>query len=213
MKDFINLYKGIARGKSITRSMLEVRLRKEFLRGSILDLGAGKRDMYSSFIPKENNASFELFDIKQNENKVDFETDILPYSSKKYDTVLLLNVLEHLFNYSNILKEIHRIKKDDGVLVGFVPFLMWYHPDHHDYFRYTHESLERILKDCGYSKVTVEVIHKGPYMVAFQMIYPTIPRFLRIILFPFIFAIDSSFVALRGGATKRYALGYYFRAV
>jgi len=211
MSEFLFLLKQVAKGKSITRSILEFRLSKDFLKGNILDLGAGKRDLYSNFIPREKDSVFNLFDVKQGDT-IDFESDALPYTDGTYDTVLLLNVLEHLFNHTHILKEIYRIKKKDGVMIGFVPFLMWYHPDHHDFFRYTNEALEKILQNAGYTEVRVEVLHKGPYIAAFQMVYPTLPKYLRIFVFPIPYLADLLFTMLRKDAAKRYALGYYFRA-
>ena len=90
---------------------------------------------------------------------------------------------------------------------------MWYHPDNHDYFRYTHEALEKILKECGYTNVSIEIIYKGPYTTALQMVYPTFPRFIRVLLFLIVYPLDVLFSELRKNGAQRYVLGYYFRAV
>jgi hypothetical protein len=125
----------------------------------------------------------------------------------------LFNVLEHLFNYTNILKEIKRIKKADGVFIGYVPFLHWYHADPHDYFRYTHQSLERILSEAGFRDVVIEKIYRGPYTTAFQMIHPTLPRVTRPLFFAGAYFFDFLFRRIRREAAERYVLGYYFRAL
>jgi SAM-dependent methyltransferase len=211
MNDFLFLMKEIAKGKSAIRSTLNARLKREFLKGKILDLGSGGSDRYSAFIPREKGSVYELMDIKKGAS-VNFETDALPYPAEGYDTVILLNVLEHLYHTQNLLREIKRIKKPDGTFIGYVPFLMWYHPDHHDYYRYTHETLERMLTEAGYNEVVIEAIYRGPYTSAFQMIHPTIPVFLRLFVFPVCYAIDVVFRKFRPQGAKRYALGYYFRA-
>lgn len=211
MNDFLFLLKSIWRGNSITRSVLDARLKCEFIKGLILDLGAGKKDVYSNLIPKEQDAKFSFLDVKLGAT-IDFEIDPLPYTEGTFDTVLFFNVLEHLFNYIHILKEIRRIKKHDGQLVGFVPFLMWYHKDPHDFFRYTHESLSRILDECGYKDIIVEPLYKGPYTTALQMVYPTVPIFVRVFLFIFVYPIDALFRRIRPEGAKRYVLGYYFKA-
>ncbi len=208
---FIFLCREIVSGKSVVRSYLNLRLRTERLRGRILDLGSGGSDRYSSFIPKEEDAVYELFDVKQG-TIVDFESDTLPRKDALYDTVLLLNVLEHIYNYPHLLHEVRRIKKDNGVLIGFVPFLMWYHADPHDFFRYTDEALMRILTDAGFSHVSVDTIYSGPFVSAFQMIYTTIPRFIRLFFFVPAYVLDMLFRRLRRGVAKRYAIGYYFIA-
>lgn len=211
MNDFLFLTKEILKGNSLLRATLNFRLRKEFLQGKILDLGSGGSDRYSTSIPRGDSSTYEMFDVKQGV-VVDFEKDALPYGDSVYDTVLLFNVLEHLFNYSNLLKEIRRIKKTNGVFVGYVPFLHWYHADPHDYFRYTHEALERILGDAGFKDIVIEKIYRGPYTTAFQIIHPTLPRFIRPLLFAPAYLFDVIFRAIRQKGAERYVLGYYFKS-
>lgn len=211
MKEFLFLLKNIAEGKSVIRSTLNFRLKKEFLSGKILDLGSGGSDRYSSLIPRTKNSVYELFDAKKG-NVIDFEKDKLPYREDVYDTVMLLNVLEHLFNSSTILKEIVRIKKSDGVLIGYVPFLMWYHKDPHDYFRYTHEALQILLEQAGFRDIVIEKIYKGPYIAAFQMIHPTLPRIIRPLFFIPAYICDMVFRRIRSEGAQRYVIGYYFKA-
>ncbi len=208
---FLFLCKEITSGKSVVRSYLNLRLKGERLRGRILDLGSGGSDRYSTFIPKEEDAMYELFDVKQG-TVVDFEVDTLPRESDSYDTVLLLNVLEHIYNYPHLLHEIRRIKKGNGVLIGFVPFLMWYHADPHDFFRYTDEALVKILGSAGFSHVYVDVLYSGPFVSAFQMIHTTLPRLLRPFVFIPAYVLDMLFRRLRSRVAKRYAIGYYFTA-
>lgn len=208
---FLFMCKSLWQGDSPTRALLDYRLHKERVKGQILDLGSGGKDRYSTTIPKDNNACFVLLDLKKGD-KVDFETDSLPIENDRFDTVLLLNVLEHLYNYKNLLMEVQRIKTKEGVLIGFVPFLMWYHPDHHDYFRFTHEALHRILTDVGFTEVKVEVIHLGPFTAAFHIIHTSVPIFLRPILFVIPYILDHVFNILRPNKSQRYALGYYFQA-
>ena len=212
MNDFFFLLKEVCRGKSLLRATLNYRLKKEFLEGHILDLGSGGDDRYSSYIPRSKDSTYSLFDVKQGEKHVDFETDTLPYETASYQTVLLLNVLEHIFNYGHLLEETRRIKKNDGMLIGYVPFLHWYHKDPHDYFRYTHESLEKILHNAGYTEVTIEKIYRGPYNTAFQMIHPTLPVFVRPFIFTPLYLCDVLFKTLRPNSGERYVFGYYFRA-
>ncbi len=212
MKDFLFLLKEISRRKSLIRATLNARLKTDFLKGKILDLGSGGADLYSSFIPRDKDSSYELLDLQRGAT-VNFESDTLPYENNIYDTVLFLNVLEHLFNHTHILKEIQRIKKSDGVLIGYVPFLMWYHPDHHDYFRYTHEALQKLLSNSGYTEISIEKIYRGPYTAAFQMIHPTLPVFvIRPLVFSIAYVCDVVFRKLRAKGAERYVLGYYFRA-
>jgi hypothetical protein len=210
LKDFIFLIKEISKGKSVTRSFLNVRLSKDTLVGSTIDIGGGKNADYISFMNREKDVEFVGFDIKAGA-VIDFEKDELPARDGQYDTVLFLNVMEHIYNYQHIANEVVRITKNDGGrLIGFVPFLMWYHPDHHDYFRYTHESLKRILREAGGVEINVESISMGPFVAASHMILQSFPKVVRIIVFVPLFLLDCAYLYFRPTHGNRFALGYYF---
>jgi len=51
-------------GKSVIRAMMNERLKKEYLRGRVLDLGSGSSDKYTVFIPREENVQIEYVDQK-----------------------------------------------------------------------------------------------------------------------------------------------------
>lgn len=53
--------------------------------------------------------------------QVDLEQGCLPFTDHCFDLVNFSNVLEHLHNRKNILAEIKRIKKEDGLAVLSVP--------------------------------------------------------------------------------------------
>lgn len=209
MKDYIFFLKEIVRGKSVLRSLLNVRLSQEVLEGKTIDIGAGKNVDYISFVEKKDDVEFLGFDIKTGAS-VDFECDRLPADDGYYDTVLFLNVMEHIYNYQHIAGEVLRILKPGGKVVGFVPFLMWYHPDHKDFFRYTHEALEKIFKEAGASSVEIEAISKGPFMAAMHMVLSSTPRVLRPPMCVVLNFLDTIFLKLRPAKKGRFALGYFF---
>ncbi len=207
---FLFICKEIWKGKSIIRSYLNYRLRNEVLRGRTIDIGGGKSSDYISFMKREDNVRFETFDIKVGNKAVDFEKDMLPALDGAYDTVLFLNVLEHIFNYQHIANEVVRITKREGQLIGFVPFLMWYHPDHHDYFRYTHEALSIIFSKASDRSVIVEPIAHGPFIASTQMVSQLLPRPIAVLLFVMNYFLDTIYLRLRPKNTNRYLLGYVF---
>lgn len=207
--NFIYLSREIWKGESLTRAMLNMRLSHEKMQGNTIDIGGGKNNEYLSFMPRDEGVRVETLDMKLG-MMVDFEKDRLPAHDGEYNTVLFLNVLEHIYNYRHIMSEVIRITKTGGRIIGFVPFLMWYHPDHSDYFRYTHEALEKIFNECGVKKFTIEGIARGPFTAAAQMITQSVPSILRVPIFTFFYTLDSIFLWLRPRNGEKYVLGYYF---
>jgi SAM-dependent methyltransferase len=209
MKQYLFIIKEIRKGKSVTRAFLNLRLKNEEIKGRTIDIGGGNNSEYISFMNRHDSVDFTNFDIKDGA-LVDFEKDKLPSEDNQYDTVIFLNVLEHIFNYQHIVNEIIRITKPGGKIIGFVPFLMWYHPDHHDFFRYTHEALKKIIQEAGGKDFEIESISRGPFTASAQMILASTPAFLRVPIYTCFHMLDSCFLKLRPTHGDKYALGYYF---
>ncbi len=210
MKNIIFLIKEVWNGKSITRSFLNMRLKDEVLVGKVMDIGGGKSSDYLSFMKRSKDVDFISFDIKAG-IVIDFENDSLPLQTDSCDTVIFLNVMEHVFNYQHIANEVVRIVKPGGQLIGFVPFLMWYHADHRDFFRYTHEALDLIFNRAEATHVIIEPVSHGPFTASLQMLSQLLPRFLNIPLLVLFYAIDALYLKLKPSQIGRYALGYYFK--
>jgi SAM-dependent methyltransferase len=209
VKEWWTICRDIWRGKSVTRAYLNWYLRSYTLRGKTIDVGGGGGKNYLRHMSRTPDVEFLTFDMKVG-HKIDFETDALPAINGSYDTVLLLNVLEHIFNHQHLLSEVVRITAPKGQLIGFVPFLMWYHPDHHDYFRYTHEALARLLAEAGAAAPEIHPIAKGPFVAAAQMFLLIVPRVLRVPVFTVFFLFDVIYLFFRKTHGEKYALGYLF---
>ena len=198
------------RGRSIARVMMNDALSEEILRGRVLDVGGGRNPDYFRYFKRESDAVVEAADGSI--SGIDFEKDSLPAEDGSCDTVLMCNILEHVFNHQFLLKEAHRILKADGVLIGFVPFWVGYHPDPHDFFRYTDEALQRMLQDVGFHSIRVRGVGAGPVIANFNTIMLSFPRVMRPLLYIPYVLLDTLFVFLRPGSTKRNPLGFVFTA-
>ena len=211
-KEFKFYCSEIWKGKSVLRAFLNWRLKEDELCGKTIDIGGGKNADYISFMNTSEGFELTTFDIKAGQKDIDFEKDALPADDGLYDTVLFLNVMEHIFNYQHIANEVVRIvKPGGGQLIGFVPFLMWYHPDHRDFFRYTHEAIDNILQSTGVTDVQIEVVGKGPFIAAAHMILLSFPRVMRVPLFVGLYFLDKIYKKLKKENARLYALGYYFK--
>ena len=77
--------------------------------------------------------------------------ECLPFASSSVDSVVLLDVLEHLPTPNAAMGEVRRVLKLDGVLVLQVPFLYPLHDEPHDFQRWTAHGLRNVLDQNGFT--------------------------------------------------------------
>ena len=99
----------------------------------------------------------------------------IPIISCSYDSIILMNVLEHVYNFKLLLKELFRITRPDGLLIGAVPFIFKFHADPNDYYRFTHKCLHRNLLEAGYEEINIYTIGNGLLIVLAEQITRYIP--------------------------------------
>ena len=155
--------------------------------GKILDLGAGRnRPSYYRFLDIENRSEIVTVDISAEKNP-DVVADLegpFPFRSESFDCIFAFNLLEHIYDYENLLNEAYRVLKNGGYMYGVVPFLVNVHGDPHDYFRYTETALSKMLNEVGFWDINTKALGFGPFTAAYSQIQSYIPQILRI---PFIF--------------------------
>ena len=155
-----------SKGRTVCRLIHNFFLKKITIQKNVIDVGSrGKYSAYD-FMDISNVGDIDFTDKFSNNEKIiysDFETEI-DIEDKKYDTAILFNVLEHVENHKNLLKEINRILKDNGKLELYVPFMHYYHEDPKDIFRPTHFYLEKMLKESGFES-KIFTIGTGPFTV------------------------------------------------
>lgn len=207
------IFKEILKKKSLARALFNAELPAISLRGRVLDVGGGRNQDYLEFLNRNMDVSVETVDIvlkQQGGKKADFEKDPLPFQVNVFDYILIFNVLEHIYNYHFLVRETHRVLKDGGRMVGFVPFLVPYHPDPRDYFRYTKEALQKILESDGFRDVHVKEVGRGPFAVNYNNLVLSLPLFVRVVILPLAYCADSVFLFFRPKAREKYPLGYLF---
>lgn len=128
------------------RRMLDEKV-KEILKGQqyghILDIG-GKGPDYMPAVVAEG---YQCMDIV-NRPGVDIVADIHHWKAPdSADLILLLEVLEHLYDPVLALKNVKSTLRPGGKLVVSAPFLYPFHADPFDYYRYTDVGLEHLLKE------------------------------------------------------------------
>lgn len=205
------------RGKDVYRILMNESCQRFRLRGRVLDLGSGSnKASYHRFFQKDASIQIDFLDLrpishKEEAETFDFEKDFLPCEAASVDQILIFNLLEHLYNYNHLFQEVARTLKKDGQIFGAVPFLVGYHPDPHDYFRYTSEALQKIFVESGFAEPQIQMLGVGPFTASFSQFEFVLPRAIKILFYPLIYFLDKLFFLLRPRFNReKFALGLFF---
>jgi len=141
--------------------------------GRLLDLGCGKAPLHGLTRPhvKETFCADRPGSPHGSEH-VDVYLDLdrpLPFRDACFRTVLLSDVLEHVYRPAPLLHEIGRVLEAGGKLIANTPFLYWIHEAPHDYYRYTEHALARLARDAGLRVLVLEPLG-GPAAVAVDVL-------------------------------------------
>jgi SAM-dependent methyltransferase len=166
---------------SILREQEYKHLRTRTLNGNILDVGGSKRSGYHELIQGDH----EFVTINIDETcEPDFFVNIegkFPFEDDSFDHAICLNVLEHVFEFENVISETVRTVKKGGVLVIAVPMLHHIHASPDDYFRYTQSALQRMLEKHGCDILETHTLGAGFFSLGFQSLGGALPtNFLRL---------------------------------
>jgi SAM-dependent methyltransferase len=82
----------------------------------------------------------------------------LPFADATFDCVLLLDVLEHLAEPEQALREALRVLRPGGHTLLTVPFAYPLHDQPHDYQRFTEYGLAHRLSRCGFVRVKMQEV-------------------------------------------------------
>jgi SAM-dependent methyltransferase len=203
----LHICKKLWEGQSLMRIRMNVALSNYSVTGSVVDIGGGREPDYFSYLNVQGMSNKRIID--QSLAAVDFETDRLPFEDQTIDTALMCNVLEHIFNHGHLVAEAKRILKPSGSLVGFVPFMIGYHPDPKDFFRYTEAALERILSR-SFKDVKVARVGGSPVLACMNIVLLFTPRILRPVAYMLMLPFEFIFRKLKPEVCTLYPLGYVF---
>ena len=183
------------------------------LGGKVLDLGGEKDAEYLSCL----KGSFTVTTLNLDpEAKPDIVHDLektIPLPDASFDHVLLVNVLEHIFNYRELLAEATRIVKPGGSVIIIVPFLFPIHPSPRDYWRFTADALERECELAGLRVEKIEPLGSGVFAARYLMLDRLLPESLRALdvalCRPLTAVSDRWFAGLARMMGKRYTPAEY----
>ena len=121
------------------------------LSGRLLDVGCGTKPYRAMFtvdayigLDRDSEASRKLGIADHH-----YDGNTFPFADVSFDSVLCNQVLEHVFNPDEFLKEIVRVLKPGGKLLLTVPFVWDEHEQPYDYARYSSFGLRALLEKQG----------------------------------------------------------------
>lgn len=117
----------------------------------VLDIGKGMRDKFVKIKAKK----ILTVDVNDFGDYPDIVYDICSELDetliKKFDKIICIAVLEHVYDPFQAVRNIRMMLKDNGVLYGYVPYLFYYHAPtdlrYQDYFRFSKDALSYLFKD------------------------------------------------------------------
>lgn len=144
-----------ALGLSLFRDLRRV-LTAEHVRGRLLDAGAGK--LPYRHVVEPLCAAYVSMDVRKTHPDLDVVGDLqaIPLPDASFETVLCVEVLEHVPSLEQALREISRILRPGGKLILSVPHLFYLHNEPYDFYRYTKYGLRVLLERAGFRIVLLE---------------------------------------------------------
>lgn len=182
-----------------------------------LDLGGNSKSQYYRYITMPANLDItyaDLHDKSENVINMDF-TKLFPIQDNTYNNVLLMNVIEHLESYDTCINETKRILKDNGKLIGVVPFLFPVHMVPDDFHRPTESSIHKMLKNAGFNQIDIQPIGYGRWSAAANLCGQKIKfKLFALLLYFLAFLLDKIDKEDNKFTNNKFAfpIGYFFTA-
>jgi len=123
------------------------------LKGRLLDFGCGRKPFENLFaVEKYIGVDLQNTGHDHKNSKVDFYYDgkHLPFENETFDSLFCAEVLEHIFNPGEILKELNRVLKPGAKALITVPFSWNEHETPYDYARYSSNGIKYLMENNGF---------------------------------------------------------------
>ena len=152
----MNYFNLIFSNKSILR-IFQLEIFKKFkINGDIIEFGASDEIEKNFCNSKLKNCKICYSNINSSNRKflnIDLQKKIL--IELKYDYIIIFNVLEHLLDPNLALRNLSKICKKNGKIIGSTPFLFRVHGAPKDYSRFTKDHLIELLRSCNFKDIEI----------------------------------------------------------
>ena len=212
----MNYFNLIFSNKSILR-IFQLEIFKKFkINGDIIEFGASDEIEKNFCNSKLKNCNISYSNINSSNKdfvNIDLQKKIL--IELKYDYIIVFNVLEHLLDPNLALRNLSKICKKNGKIIGSTPFLFRVHGAPKDYSRFTKDHLIELLKSSNFKDIEIIELGTGPFLACISLLrsyLKYIPIFYQLlVLFALVFdKLIKLFI--KTDPKKIYPIGYVFFA-
>ena len=117
----------------------------------VVDIGKSMREKFVNI----NCKKIETLDVNDYGDYPDILFDIcsddLDILENRYDKIICIAILEHVYNPFKAINNLKKMLKPHGIIFGYVPYLYHYHAPKdlkfQDYFRFSKDALSYLFKD------------------------------------------------------------------
>jgi len=133
---------------------LEAQLAQLPAEARILDVGAGRGD-FAVLLDRFQTIALDIYPYPE----VDLVCDLTvcnPFRPASFEVIVLMNVLEHIYDTQALLAHLAELLKPGGRLIVAIPFLVKLHQTPVDFVRFTHYALQRFAPAHGFELEVLE---------------------------------------------------------
>ena len=212
----MNYFNLIFSNKSILRIFQHEIFKKFKINGDIIEFGASDEIEKNFCNSKLKNCKISYSNINSSNKEfvnIDLQKKIL--IELKYDYIIIFNVLEHLLDPNLALRNLSKICKKNGKIIGSTPFLFRVHGAPKDYSRFTKDHLIELLKSSNFKDIEIIELGTGPFLACISLLrsyLKYLPIFYQLlVLFALVFdKLIKLFI--KTDPKKIYPIGYIFFA-
>lgn len=125
---------------------------RRYGRGRALDIGAGALAFADEFRPHFDNYTTLDYEVRSPRLQVRGDGQRLPFPAGSFDTVLSIDVLEHVPHPWEMWAEMSRVLAPGGTIIIVTPFFFWAHEEPYDFFRISKYGLQQL---CAEQQLTI----------------------------------------------------------
>ena len=212
----MNYFNLIFSNKSILRIFQQEIFKKFKIEGDVIEFGASS-EIYKNFC----NTNSENYNITysniDSSNKEFLNIDLQKDNSIdiKYDFAVIFNVLEHVLNPNLAIKNLSKILKKNGKIIGSTPFIFRIHGAPKDYSRFTKDHLIELLKSNNFENIQIIELGTGPFMSCISLLrsyLKYLPIFYQLLVFLSLVIDNLIKLIIKTDPKKIYPIGYIFFA-